>query len=225
MFFLLTIFLPLAVTARNQTVDDYKDVFFRWAFVSTSGENGDTMTPLHKQWKWNLPSDTQYAFYYLPIKNAYLYLFSFDSNNELTVHFPTDATLFDNNYHIEEYYIPGTDRWITFTKNTKNIRFYIIISGKRLKEMESVIAKYRYAKKKKRSTGILLQQDALYRIIGAYTRQTGDITTFNEPVSYSGVIRDVPQNNEQSIINLAQEVRTEHMYIKTIMITHNALYY
>ena len=202
--------MPVFVAADDQ--DDTILSSFRWAFIYQKNNGDAEVLDLSK--KVILFCGDRLKIFIEPIKNVFIYIYLYDSQNQLYVLFPESFKDFDKNYRSgESYFVPGGEDWFILDDTVGVETFYLLASDKRLTDLEKITMNYLNASKKKRE---MLKANVLSEIKADKRSFSQFKTVAEKPVPIAGSVRGIDDNIEQ----YAYQVETQTFYGKTIRLEH-----
>lgn len=138
------------------SLDSSKDVFCKYAILyKDKNKQVNLIDPYNPNIE--LKANDQVKVYLNPGEGSYVYLLLKDSYNELYTLFPPSFQDFENNYFDREYYIPRTSDWLILDQDSGTETFYLMVSNKRLYDLENLISDYRSVKKSDKNIDQILQ--------------------------------------------------------------------
>lgn len=212
LLFIISLLIPHLLSAEQGENDD---LVFRWAFLLRD-DNGSLTVLNHKDPSTPLKTGDTFKIFLQPVKNAYIYLFLYDAEEEFYLLFPES---FEKGMQEEEYYyLPDDTNWYYIKEGEGTEKFYLVVSSARLFEIEELYKEYAELMTKKVSPDRI--HNAKHRVI-----ETIEILLKEETV-FSGIVeRPYPVAGEwrasldDDPFN-AVEVKTERFYAKKIRLTH-----
>lgn len=207
------------------------DTVFRYGFFHKDSSGNIEKISINNEKELLFSDKDFFKFMVQPITNVYLYLYHVSSTGELDHLFPANFDLYANKKHgnHEPAFIPPGNpdidedkdlKWFKLDDNGGVEEFYVIVSHKRLRELEEESSRYFDDKSKsdlKKRTLLTLLQKIFEK--EKNNRSRIEKTEYNpfsinnkEPVVISGVVRDFYL---ETII-----VEADRVYVKKITIKH-----
>lgn len=195
-------------------------LIFHFALVYKKAETGITainITPYS-----TLPGGTHLKIYLKPVKNAYIYLFHYDTGKQLSLLYPGSPDYYDEYLPMEiDFFLPDETKWYTLDEKKGIEYFYLIASTSRLLSLESLTRTYLTSIKAKSSPDKIIQsREAIINTLLEIRKKSSTLATPAErPIPITGNIRDEKKEPEL-IISLGTEITAGEIYGKTIRIAH-----
>jgi hypothetical protein len=185
-------------------------IFFKWAFLQNSQNN--KISSLNLNMDTSVKKGDRFKVYLAPTKNEFIYLLLFDSQNELVSLFPSQDhdKLTDN-----DYIIPGVNRWFVLDGNTGTEVFYLLVSKKRLINLENQLGQLKKSIAKKTVIKEEIKQSILLEIKNLIQENSKYTILAENPVVNTGTVKS--KNEYDPFIT---EVKAESFYYRIIKLKH-----
>ncbi len=191
-------------------------IAFRWAFVAQAGGKEKKKISVVHHDTTLFTGDHLKLFVRLD-RPAYIYIFLYNSKQELKLLFPYTFEQFTKDYATDKnYFIPKGREWFNLDKNTGEETFYLLASRNRLPEIENLYMHYNKAEDKQSAADQLLTE------ISNLKKQTRKFATLAEkPVAIAGNVRgEEAYTDRTDISQMATEIEALGFYSKTITVDH-----
>jgi hypothetical protein len=214
------IVLLLALTSlpvRHLLAEGGAGVRFSWAFVH-QGEDGTSKAIDYSQSIVKLHSGDRFRIYLKPQSACYAYLYLYDSQRQLFLFFPESFDFWKTGYQVDQLYsLPRADGWFYLDEHAGVEVFYLILSDRRLPELEADTAAYLEQKSKDGAERTLTRK---YRVIDRIRTMLKDSShlagAVEKPVAVAGDFRGV---GEEDIVH-GVTVKAGSIYVRTIRLEH-----
>lgn len=205
----LLIIIPVFTSADNQ--DNSTLSRFKWAFIHRINYSDVEVLDFSK--KVTLFSGDCLKIFVKPIQNAFIYIYLYDSQKQLSLLFPESFKDFEKNYRSgESYFVPGED-WFILDENLGIETFYLLASETRLTDLEKLTMEYLNAPKRKKEK---LKLNVLLEIKTVKKNFSQFKTVAEKPVPIAGSVRGINENIEGK----AYQVEALQFYGKTLRFEH-----
>ena len=122
----------------EQIPKKYLEEYFNWTFLTRDSEGN--IKALNYEEIFNLDDSREYRIKILLKKTVYIYIYLYDSNDDLTLVFPHR---FGHHYELgKEYIIPESENWLSLKSDIRIKNFYIIASDTPIKKLEELTISY-----------------------------------------------------------------------------------
>ena len=221
LFFAISMFLLFST--RGDVIAEQKGedaVSFRWAFGTMIGSKDDRRLVAITRDTVLKTGDRLKML--LQLKNrCFVYLFYRTAEDEISLLFPYELTLFDTDYKTgEKYYIPKGGTWFELDKNIGLETFYLLASAKRLHQLEALYTKHDSVAGEEKKK---LAKQLLAEIIKIKRKHRKLATPAERPIAIGGNVRCAVKDEQSAfpdIDPIASEVSTSNFYSKTFTIDH-----
>ncbi|HBD94041.1 MAG: hypothetical protein A2015_17345 [Spirochaetes bacterium GWF1_31_7] len=190
---------------------------FKWGVLTLDKKTNKTVG-LNFSKPVQLSEGDDIRIYLEPVKNAFIYLYLLDSNNDLMLLFPENFTQFSKNYSNKPYYIPDAESWFTIDENSGTEEFYLIASKVRQPELESLTGKLQKESEKSTPNSNKineLKKSIIDELARLRKENSTNVAVAEKPVSTAGTTRSIGE-----VTTNATEVLTENFYAKTLRLEH-----
>ncbi|MBN2536189.1 MAG: DUF4384 domain-containing protein [Spirochaetales bacterium] len=214
-FILILIILLFAFQLLFTEQSENDNLIFRWAFLLR--DDRGVLTVLNQKYpSIPLKAGDTFKIFLQPVKNAYIYLFLYDAEEELYILFPEKFK--KEIKEGEHYYLPDDTNWYYIKEGVGTEKFYLIVSTSRLLEIEKLYKVYTELLAK--SVSREKKYNAKHRVIEKIEILLKEKTAFSGivelPYPVAGEWRALLDEDEFNAI----EVKTEEFYAKKIRLTH-----
>ncbi len=204
-------------STANGAEKERKDPKFRWAFGAIHG-SAAKVEPVKAASV--LRSGDKLKFMVELGRKCFVYLIHHNSQGELTMIFPYDIKLFENDYQAgRRYYAPKGEAWFQLDNRTGTETFYLMASDQRLLDVEYLHAKYASAEPAKRPELALRLVSELNNLKEQYKASENHEVL----ARYEGVERGFERAtgaDPTDIAVLATGIWFENLYSETIVVEH-----
>ena len=189
---------------------------FTWAFVYRCSDK-ETRAIDYDSRVVRLHNGDRLRIHLRPFSPCYFYLFLQDSRKDLYLLFPEDFSSGEEPLVEYSRVLPGGDSWFRLDERGGVERFYLIVSGSRLKPLEEAAAR---CLKRQPGPGwqarLVPRHPVLDEIRRLIRQASGLAEAVQKPVAVAGEVRGIEEDCEVRGI----EVETESLYVKTIRVEH-----
>ena len=219
--YVILLLLGMSWIVYAQDVPSDNNVQYNWAFVARAGDAGSRRIGVVTK-DTSLKSGDEFKLFVSLVKPTFLYVIHKSPNNELSLLFPYDSTMFEKDYKLDKnYYIPKGREWFRLDKNTGTETFYVLASSERLTDLENDLRTYfKSAADKKADAANLVVTE----IKDIKKRFRTFATIAERPISIAGNVRGEKQSpvdfDRVDIAQLASEILANNFFSKTISIDH-----
>jgi len=151
---------------------------------------------------------------------CFVYLIYHGSNGEIQLLFPNSLNQFERNYPVaKKYYIPQGDFWFALDEHTGRETFYLLISKKRLSDLENLLQQYQSSGSAKQPQ---LVPDIIEQIKRIRRQHSSLVASAERPVSIGGSVRSAQKQAAAlpDVASLAVEISAADFYGRTFTIEH-----
>ncbi len=215
-FFLLSILITHHLTAEK--IDDIQ---FLWAF-GTIKESPDGMKLVPITQDMVLYTGDKIKMFIKPEKRCYIYLIYHSSQGDIQVLFPYRfEEMASKQFYQSMYYIPQGEEWFELDENTGFETFHLLVSTRRLINLESLINRYETVGSKKKH---LLATQILDEIKQIRWKNRKFKTFAEKPVTIMGQVRGASRKPlikwVPDISTIAVRITAKDFYSRTFTIDH-----
>ena len=217
-YYLILIILFLDFTPGQKSYSEEKNInqiSFHWALLN---KKNNIIRSLDCRHEVKINKNDFLSFFIQPLKNAYIYLYLYDTEKKLYFLFPSELNDFKNEtYYEKKFFIPKGDNYLIFKNQSGKIKFFLLASKSRLKNLEKLTNDYlRYTDNINKSNIRIeiAKQKILHYILELKHQFNQKRIKAETPVPFAGSIRG-EKNNVQFEATLVQ---TDKTYVKTIYI-------
>lgn len=181
----------------NLTAQSRKDSggSFRWAFLQLNDGEEVTVISENNESRSRLRRNSDYRFFFRPLKSAYLYILLLGPNDEVKLLFPSSFKDFSRRYETFEREIPEQKGWRHLFTSEGPYEMHVLVADSRLTELEKSLT--RFNKLKSSEERLLVKSEILFTIKKLKRKQYFPDSVKREPVFEAGVIRSAEQQLEQ----------------------------
>jgi hypothetical protein len=193
-------------------------VSFKYAFLCKHGDE-EVKALDNNELSTRLATGDKIKVFFKPVKDAYIYLFFQDTNDELYMLFPEAICDFNSYKLSKNYYVPKGDDWFVVDDSKGTDRFYLLVSGARLSKLEELSTQYleQYYSTKKAEDKISETRQLVVEEIKRIRLARAAEKNVKESITLVACdFRGMGSQYEFQAIN----VETEGFYAKTIRIEH-----
>jgi hypothetical protein len=223
----LLIIQCFALLDQNQTIraepagfKDENKIVFQWAFCSLRETDTGTQLKIITR-DTALKSGAQIKFFVQMESPGFLYLIYTSSRGEMRVLFPDRFRQPDSIKTLSaKHYIPQGNQWFELDEHGGQEKFYLLVSARRLFELEALINRYESADKAKRFG---LSEKITLEIRNLRKRHLKFKTYAEKPVTVAGKLRGTGKNqilHARDIADYAVEISTTAFFSRTYTIDH-----
>lgn len=203
---------PLAESEQNEII------CFNWVFAVKDAQGQIKAIDFNTRTK--LTSKDLFKIFLQPIKNAYIYLYFYDSEKQLSLIFPKSIDFFSGNYGPGvKYFIPEHAKWFSVNDSSGVEKFFLIVSKDRLYKLEDLTKEY--------ATIYNDGSSSSYKINAAKQKVLDEMTNIKQQNSTFAVLAEKPipiagsiRGENAKIESCAIHVEAEVFYAKTIRLEH-----
>ena len=220
-FIITPILLLLAIGSWGQGKSYAGEVKFLWAFSARVAHDGsERLIRIEKDTA--LHSGDQMKIFIKPQSDCYIYVIYLSSAAELMLLYPTDLSASRSATGIA-HFIPNSSAWFALDEQTGKEKFYLLASGKRLTELETLLSKYA-----EKDSGVIAQKSAVQEVLAeikAVKRRHRSLnTTAERPIRIGGNFRGTNKVQSESdlddVTRMAIEITASEFYSRTFTIDH-----
>lgn len=204
------LFLISSNIAFGQNMEKKDMLSFHWAFFHKKLDGSLNVIDFSKR---PVVKEGEFLRIYLrPEKNAFIYLYMFDAQKNLTLVFPTDVDFFNKDYEAgKEYMLPSNGKWFVMGKRKGIEQFYLLASTKRLTELEDLTKEYIKSPNDELKAIILEHIKTVNRTYSSLSSPT------ERKVAIVGSLVTITRSKE---VKKATFTEAETFYFKTLRIKH-----
>lgn len=207
------------IQAEQVTDQTGNTINFQWAFCVIRKSNGSKLEPVTHD--TILRSGDQIKFFLKTGDNIFAYLIYRSSQGELSALFPFRFKESTDGYDLSgSHYIPQGDQWFELDENLGQEKFYLLVSNRRLNDLETKINEYESADPAKKPA---LAANILSQIHDLRRKYLKFKTYAERPLSIIGNMRGTEKTdaaNTYDVSDFAVEITAGTFYSRTFTIDH-----
>lgn len=197
-----------------------ENISFKWGFAALTGSGkSQQYVPINRDTV--LRTGDELKMIVELKKSCFVYVVYQNSAGDISMIFPYEPSQFTTDYKTgKNYYIPKGRIWFKLDAQTGRETFYLLASGQRLTDLESLLGKYRESTGGKKTD---LAKEVISEIRNVRKRFRTFTTYAERPISIGGNVRGVTEQSETErfdVATIAHEISANNFYGKTFTIDH-----